>query len=207
MRSVQWLQFALATPVVLWGGWPFFVRGWRSLQTMNLNMFTLIGLGVAVAWTYSVAALLLPQRFPEVMRMAGGTVPVYFEAAAVITALVLLGQVLELRARSSTNAAIKLLLGLAPKTARLVRDDGSEADVGLNDVKPGDMLRVRPGDKVPVDGIVTDGRSTLDESSYRRRVTGLPWPATASTTPRPWRRPTSGSPWAPVSMWPWRAPV
>ena len=167
MRSVQWLQFALATPVVLWGGWPFFVRGWRSLQTMNLNMFTLIGLGVGVAWTYSVAALLLPQRFPEVMRMEGGTVPVYFEAAAVITALVLLGQVLELRARSSTNAAIKLLLGLAPNTARLVRDDGSEADVGLNDVKPGDMLRVRPGDKVPVDGIVTDGRSTLDESIVR----------------------------------------
>ncbi len=172
MRSVQWLQFALATPVVLWGGWPFFVRGWRSLQTMNLNMFTLIGLGVGVAWTYSVAALLLPQRFPEVMRMEGGTVPVYFEAAAVITALVLLGQVLELRARSSTNAAIKLLLGLAPNTARLVRDDGSEADVGLNDVKPGDMLRVRPGDKVPVDGIVTDGRSTLDESM----VTGEPIP-------------------------------
>jgi Cu+-exporting ATPase len=138
----------------------------------NLNMFTLIGLGVAVAWTYSVAALLLPQLFPPTMQREGGTVPVYFEAAAVITALVLLGQVLELRARSRTNAAIKLLLGLAPKTARLVRDDGSEEDIPLERVKPGDRLRVRPGEKVPVDGVVTEGSSAVDESM----VTGEPIP-------------------------------
>jgi Cu+-exporting ATPase len=172
MKTVQWVEFALATPVVLWGGWPFFVRGWRSLVSWNLNMFTLIGLGVAVAWTYSVAALLLPQLFPPTMQREGGTVPVYFEAAAVITALVLLGQVLELRARSRTNAAIKLLLGLAPKTARLVRDDGSEEDIPLERVKPGDRLRVRPGEKVPVDGVVTEGSSAVDESM----VTGEPIP-------------------------------
>jgi Cu+-exporting ATPase len=123
MKTVQWIEFALATPVVLWCGWPFLVRGWQSVQTWNLNMFTLIGLGVTVAWTYSVVALLLPGLFPPNMQHADGTVPVYFEAAAVITALVLLGQVLELRARSRTNAAIKLLLGLAPNTARIVRDD------------------------------------------------------------------------------------
>jgi len=180
MRTVQWIQFALATPVVLWGGWPFLVRGLRSVQTWNLNMFTLIGLGVSVAWGYSVAALLFPDWFPPSMRMTDGTVHVYFEAAAVITALVLLGQVLELRARGSTNAAIKLLLGLAPKTARLVREDGSETDVDLNDVEPGNLLRVRPGEKVPVDGTATQGSSTVDESM----VTGEPVPVEKSSGDR-----------------------
>ena len=172
MRTVQWIEFALATPVVLWGGWPFFVRGWQSVATWNLNMFTLIGLGVSVAWTYSMVALLLPEIFPAVMQMEGGLVHVYFEAAAVIVALVLLGQVLELRARSQTNAAIKLLLGLAPNTARIVRDDGREEDVPLEQVQLGDILRVRPGEKVPVDGVVTDGNSAVDESM----VTGEPIP-------------------------------
>ncbi len=172
MKTVQWIEFALATPVVLWGGWPFFVRGWQSVVTWNLNMFTLIGLGVGVAWVYSVVALLFPQIFPPNMRHEGGTVPVYFEAAAVITALVLLGQVLELRARSQTNAAIKLLLGLAPNTARIVRGDGGEEDVPLEQVMLGDILRVRPGEKVPVDGTVTEGKSSVDESM----VTGEPIP-------------------------------
>ncbi len=172
MKTVQWIEFALATPVVLWGGWPFFVRGWRSVVSWNLNMFTLIGLGVAVAWSYSVAALLFSGLFPAAMRQAGGTVAVYFEAAAVITALVLLGQVLELKARSRTNAAIKLLLGLAPKTARIVRGDGSEEDIPLERVMPGNILRIRPGEKVPVDGVVTDGASAVDESM----VTGEPMP-------------------------------
>ena len=172
LRSIQWIEFVLATPVVLWGGWPFFVRGWQSVATWNLNMFTLIGLGVAVAWVYSVVALLWPQIFPHTMQHADGTVAVYFEAAAVITALVLLGQMLELRARSRTNAAIKLLLGLAPKTARIVRDDGSEEDIALEQVQPGDQLRIRPGEKVPVDGIVIEGRSNVDESM----VTGEPLP-------------------------------
>ena len=173
MQTVQWIQFALATPVVLWGGWPFLVRGWQSVRTWNLNMFTLIGLGVTVAWSYSVVALLLPGLFPAVMQHADGTVAVYFEAAAVIVALVLLGQVLELRARGQTNAAIKLLLGLAPNTARIVRSDGSEADIPLQQVKQGDVLRVRPGEKIPVDGVVTDGSSNVDESM----VTGEPIPA------------------------------
>jgi len=172
MKSVQWIEFALATPVVLWGGWPFFVRGWQSIVSWNLNMFTLIGLGVAVAWLYSVVALLLPQIFPPSMQHAGGTVAVYFEAAAVITALVLLGQVLELRARSRTNAAIKLLLGLAPNTARIINADGSEEDIPLEQVKVGDSLRVRPGEKIPVDGMVLDGDSHVDESM----VTGEPIP-------------------------------
>ncbi|MGE5153943.1 MAG: heavy metal translocating P-type ATPase [Bdellovibrio bacteriovorus] len=180
MRTVQWMQFALATPVVLWGGWPFLVRGVRSVQTWNLNMFTLIGLGVAVAWVYSVVALLFPQLFPPAMRMTGGTVHVYFEAAAAITALVLLGQVLELRARGRTGAAIRLLLGLAPKTARLVRDDGSEVDVDLERVRPGDLLRIRPGEKVPVDGTVTQGSSSVDESM----VTGEPIPVAKSAGDR-----------------------
>ncbi len=172
MQAVQWIEFTLATPVVLWGGWPFFVRGWQSVQTWNLNMFTLIALGVSVAWLYSVAALLFPQVFPPVMQMEDGLVAVYFEAAAVITTLVLLGQVLELRARSHTNAAIKMLLGLAPKTARILRDDGSEEDIPLDQVQPGDTLRIRPGEKVPVDGTVTDGESNVDESM----VTGEPIP-------------------------------
>ncbi len=175
-RSRQWLELLLATPVVLWGGWPFFVRGWQSLVTRNLNMFTLIGLGVAVAWGYSMVAALLPGIFPRAVFNAMGVVPVYFEAAAVIVALVLLGQVLELRARSQTNAAIKLLLGLAPKTARIVRDDGREEDIPLDQVQPGDRLRIRPGEKVPVDGTVVEGASHIDESM----VTGEPVPVEKS---------------------------
>lgn len=172
MQTVQWIEFALATPVVLWGGWPFFVRGWKSIQSWNLNMFTLIALGVSVAWVYSVVALLLPQIFPPIMQMESGLVDVYFEAAAVITALVLLGQVLELRARSRTNAAIGMLLGLAPNTARIVRNDGTEEDIPLEQVQPGDTLRVRPGEKIPVDGTVIDGESNVDESM----ITGEPIP-------------------------------
>ena len=164
MQTVQWVECALATPVVLWGGWPFFVRGWQSLLTWNLNMFTLIALGVSVAWSYSMVALFFPGAFPPVMQMHGGLVAVYFEAAAVITTLVLLGQVLELRARSRTNAAIQMLLGLAPNTARIVRENGKEEDIPLEQVQPGDTLRVRPGDKVPVDGTVIDGASNIDES-------------------------------------------
>ncbi|NOQ89244.1 MAG: heavy metal translocating P-type ATPase, partial [Gammaproteobacteria bacterium] len=172
MQAVQWLEFAFATPVVLWGGWPFFKRAVQSVVTWNLNMFTLIGLGVSVAWTYSTVALLVPGIFPPVMQMEDGLVGVYFEAAAVIVALVLLGQVLELRARSQTNAAIKMLLGLAPNTARIVRENGSEEDIPLEQVVVGDVLRVRPGEKIPVDGTVTDGRSSVDESM----VTGEPIP-------------------------------
>jgi P-type Cu+ transporter len=172
ISTVLWIEFALATPVVLWCGWPFFVRGWQSVRTRNLNMFTLIGLGVGVAWIYSVIGLLRPQVFPAVMRMEDGLVAVYFEAAAVIVALVLLGQVLELRARSRTNAAIKMLLGLAPKTARIVRDDGTEEEIPLEKVQPGDRLRVRPGEKIPVDGTVVSGESNVDESM----VTGEPIP-------------------------------
>jgi len=161
--AIQWVQFLLATPVVLWGGWPLFQRGWASLVNRSLNMFTLIALGVGVAWSYSMVALIAPQLFPPALYMHG-VVPVYFEAAAVITALVLLGQVLELRARSRTSAAIKMLLGLAPKTARVVRPDGREEDISLEHVQPGDALRVRPGEKVPVDGVVLEGASALDES-------------------------------------------
>ena len=171
-RYRQLFELVLATPVVLWGGWPFFVRGWQSVVTWNLNMFTLIGLGVGVAWTYSMVGTLLPGIFPDTVRNEMGVIPVYFEAAAVITALVLLGQVLELRARSSTNAAIKALLGLAPKTARIVHDDGSEEDIPLEHVKVGDLLRVRPGEKIPVDGTVEKGESNVDESM----VTGEPVP-------------------------------
>ena len=164
MQTVQWIEFGLATPVVLWGGWPFFVRGWQSILTWNLNMFTLISLGVSVAWSYSMVALLLPGLFPPVMQMQNGLVAVYFEAAAMITTLVLLGQVLELRARSRTNAAIQMLLGLAPNTARIVRENGTEEDIPLEQVQPGDTLRVHPGDKVPVDGTVIEGESNVDES-------------------------------------------
>ncbi|MGQ0558032.1 MAG: copper-transporting P-type ATPase [Sphingosinicella sp.] len=172
MRMSQWLQLALATPVVLWGGWPFFERGWASLRTRNLNMFTLIALGVGVAYTYSLGATLAPQLFPASLRTMSGLVPAYFEAAAVITTLVLLGQVLELRARSATGRAIRALLGLAPKTARIVREDGSEEDVPLDEVPPGDLLRLRPGEKVPVDGVVVEGRSSVDESM----ISGEPIP-------------------------------
>jgi Cu+-exporting ATPase len=163
-RGWQWLEFILATPVVLWGGWPFFVRGWRSLVTRNLNMFTLIGLGTGVAYGFSLVGVFFPGVFPASFRGENGEVAVYFEAAAAITTLVLLGQVMELRARNRTGAAIKALLGLAPKTARLIRDDGSEVDVPLDQVKPGDQLRVRPGEKIPVDGVVLDGSSSVDES-------------------------------------------
>jgi heavy metal translocating P-type ATPase len=170
----NWIQFTLATPVVLWAGWPFFVRGWQSLLTRNLNMFTLIAMGVGVAYAYSVVAVLLPDLFPAAFRDAEGAVAVYFEAAAVITVLVLLGQVLELRAREATSGAIRALLDMAPKTARRVKDDGSDEEVSLDDVQVGDRLRVRPGDKVPVDGIVLEGRSSLDESM----VTGESMPVT-----------------------------
>jgi len=159
----NWIQFAFATPVVLWAGWPFFVRGWQSLLTRNLNMFTLIAMGTGVAYGYSVVATLAPRIFPHSFAH-GGAVAVYFEAAAVITVLVLLGQVLELRAREATSGAIKALLDLAPKTARRVKDDGNDEEVSLDQVQIGDSLRVRPGDKVPVDGVVLDGHSALDES-------------------------------------------
>ena len=172
MKTVQWVEFVLATPVVLWGGWPFFVRGWQSVVTWNLNMFTLIGMGVSVAWVYSVIALLFPSIFPADMQHDGGTVAVYFEAAAVITVLVLLGQVLELKARSSSNAAIKSLLELAPNTARRVDENGEEQDVPLEQIVKGDTLRVRPGEKIPVDGIVISGDSNIDESM----ITGEPIP-------------------------------
>ena len=164
MRTAQWAQLLLATPVVLWGGWPFFERFWASLKTRNLNMFTLIGLGVGVAYAYSLVATLAPNAFPQSLKVMDGLVPVYFEAAAAITTLVLLGQVLELRARSATGKAIRALLGLAPKTARRLGNDGTEADVPLDEVQVGDLLRVRPGEKVPVDGEVIEGRSSVDES-------------------------------------------
>ena len=167
-----WLELLLATPVVLWGGWPFFVRAWNSIVNRALNMFTLIGLGVGVAYVYSVVAVVAPGLFPASFRGADGSVGRYFEAAAVIVTLVLLGQVLELRARSRTGAAIRALLGLAPKTARRIAEDGTEADVPLDQVKPGDRLRVRPGEKVPVDGVVLEGSSAVDESM----VSGEPIP-------------------------------
>ena len=171
-KTRQWLELLLSAPVVWWGGWIFFVRGWQSIVTRNLNMFTLIAIGVGIAWIYSFVGVVMPGIFPADVFNDMGVVPVYFEAAAVITALVLLGQVLELRARSQTNAAIKLLLGLAPKTARIVREDGTEEDIPLEQVKPGDILRVRPGEKIPVDGEVIEGESNVDESM----VTGEPLP-------------------------------
>ena len=172
----NWLQLALATPVVLWAGWPFFVRGWASVTARSLNMFTLIAMGTGVAWTYSVLATLLPGLFPAALRGSDGAVPVYFEAAAVITVLVLLGQVLELKAREQTSGAIRALLKLAPKRARRLDPDGREADVALEEVVVGDRLRVRPGESVPVDGTILDGRSSLDESM----VTGEAMPVTKS---------------------------
>ena len=174
MRISGWIQFALGTPVVLWAGWPFFERGWASLKTRNLNMFTLIAMGTGVAWLYSVIATLAPGIFPDAFRAADGSVAVYFEAAAVIVTLVLLGQVLELRARERTSGAIKALLNLAPKTARRIAPDGSEEEVSLDLIVVGDRLRVRPGEKVPVDGVVEEGRSALDESM----VTGESMPVT-----------------------------
>ncbi|MCF8038470.1 MAG: heavy metal translocating P-type ATPase [Desulfohalobiaceae bacterium] len=170
--ALHWTEFVLTTPVVLWGGWIFYVRAWKSVATWNLNMFTLIGMGTAVAYLYSVIALLFPGIFPPSFRSEEGTVGVYFEAAAVIITLVLLGQMLEQRARSRTGAAIKALLGLAPKTARRIEEDGSEQDVPLEDIQAGDKLRVRPGEKVPVDGKILEGGSNVDESM----ITGEPVP-------------------------------
>ena len=163
-RALAWAQLILATPVVLWGGWPFFVRGWASIVHRSLNMFTLIALGVGVAYAYSVVGAIAPGLFPESFRTHGGEVGLYFEAAAVITVLVLLGQVLELRARSQTSSAIRALLGLAPKTARRAREDGSDEEIPLEHVQVGDRLRVRPGEGVPVDGVVLEGASSVDES-------------------------------------------
>jgi P-type Cu+ transporter len=176
----NFVQFAFATPVVLWAGWPFFVRGWQSLVTRNLNMFTLIAMGTGVAYVYSLAATFAPGIFPAAFRGHGGAPASYFEAANVITVLVLMGQVLELRARAATSGAIRALLDLAPKTARRIKSDGSDEDVSLDAIKVGDRLRVRPGDKVPVDGIVFEGRSALDESM----VTGESMPVTKEKNSR-----------------------
>ena len=170
MKSIQWFQFLFATPVVLWGGYPFFVRGYKSLVTWNLNMFTLIAIGVGTAWIYSIIALFLPNIFPPLMQTDSGLVHVYFEAAAMINTLVLLGQVLELSARSKTNSAIKTLLSLSPKQAHLVDEEGNERDVPLEQVEVGDLLRIKPGEKIPVDGVVTQGQSNIDESM----ITGEP---------------------------------
>lgn len=168
----QWPQLALAAPVVLWGGWPFFVRGWHSVRSLNLNMFTLIALGVGVAFVYSLVATAIPGIFPDAFRNHAGEVALYYEAAAVITTLVLLGQVLELKARSRTSGAIRALLELAPPNARRITDDGKEEEVSLDDLAPGDRLRVKPGEKVPVDGKVTEGHSSVDESM----ISGEPIP-------------------------------
>lgn len=171
-RATLWIEFILGTPVVLWCGWPFLVRGWNSFRTMNLNMFSLIAMGVSAAWIFSVVAVIAPGIFPDGFRTEEGHVGVYFEAAAVIVTLVLLGQVMELRAREGTGKAIRALLDLAAKTARVIRPDGREEEIPLEDVVVGDKLRVRPGDKVPVDGVVVDGRSAIDESM----ITGEPVP-------------------------------
>jgi Cu+-exporting ATPase len=173
-RLSNWVQLLLATPVVLWAGWPFFLRWWASIKTRNLNMFTLIAMGTGVAWIYSVAGTVLPGVFPAMLRGSDGSVPVYFEAASVITVLVLLGQVLELKARDQTSGAIRALLNLTPKQARRIRADGSDEDVPLEAVIVGDLLRVRPGDAVPVDGEIAEGRSAIDESM----VTGESMPVT-----------------------------
>jgi len=171
MKSVQWFEFILASPVVIWAGWPFFVRGYNSVRTWNLNMFTLIAIGVSAAYMYSLVALFLPEIFPPLMQTKDGLVHVYFEAAAVITSLVLLGQVLELKARSKTNSAIKTLLNLAPKIAhRIIDENGNEEDVSLELIHVDDKLRIKPGEKIPVDGIVLEGQSNLDESM----ITGEP---------------------------------
>ena len=173
-QTSNWIQFVLATPVVLWVGWPFFERGWASLRNRSLNMFTLISIGIGAAWIYSVVAVLFPGLFPAAVRGMDGSVPVYFEAAAVITVLVLIGQILELRAREQTSGAIRALLDLTPKTARRVRDDGTDEDVSLEQVGVGDRLRVRPGEQVPVDGEILEGRVSIDESM----VTGESMPVT-----------------------------
>jgi len=171
-QLLGWIEFATATPVVLWAGWPFFERGWASIVHRSPNMFTLIAIGTGAAYLYSVAAVVAPGIFPSTFRDMFGNLGLYFEAAAVITVLVLLGQVLELKARSQTSSAIKALLGLAPKTARRISEDGKEADVALSEIQVGDLIRVRPGEKVPTDGIVIEGRSSVDESM----VSGEPIP-------------------------------
>jgi len=174
--AFNWIQGILGTPVVLWAGWPFFARAWISFRTLQLNMFSLVALGTGAAWLFSVVALLWPQLLPEDFKM-NGVAPLYFEAAAVITALVLLGQVLEMRARSRTNAAVKSLLALAPNSATRVKPDGSDEQIHLDQVQVGDLLRVKPGEKVPVDGIVTEGHSSVDESM----ITGEPIPVEKTT--------------------------
>ena len=163
-RLAAWIEFALATPIVLWAGWPFFERGWASVKFRSPNMFTLIAMGVGVAYVFSAVATIVPQIFPETLRGSHGQPEVYFEAAAAIIVLVLLGQVLELKARSRTSSAIRALLDLAPKMARIMRDDGSEYDIPLDQVQVGDKLRVRPGEKIPTDAVVVDGLSSVDES-------------------------------------------
>jgi Cu+-exporting ATPase len=173
-----WIQLALTAPIVLWAGWPFFARGWMSIITRKLNMFTLIAIGVGSAFLHSLIATVAPGLFPETFRMYGETVPVYYEAAGVVVALVLLGQVLELRARAATGKAIRALLNLAPKTARRMNADGTETDIPLAEVLTGDRLRVRPGEAVPVDGIVIEGRSSVDESM----LTGEPLPVAKEAT-------------------------
>lgn len=173
-QTSNWIQFALATPVVLWAGWPFFQKGWASLRNRSLNMFSLIAIGVGAAWIYSVVAVLLPEFFPTAVRRTDGSAPVYFEAAAIITVLVLVGQILELRAREQTSGAIRALLDLTPKTARRVREDGGDEDITLDRVVIGDRLRVRPGEQIPVDGEVLEGRVSIDESM----VTGESMPVT-----------------------------
>ena len=171
-RTAMWIELALGTPVILWSGWPFLVRGCHSFRTMNLNMFSLIAMGVAAAYVFSIVAVLAPGIFPAGFRDEQGHVGVYFEAAAVIVTLVLLGQVMELRARERTGSAIRALLDLAAKTARVIRPDGTEEEIPLEEVQVGDRLRVRPGDKIPVDGMVMEGRSSVDESM----ISGEPIP-------------------------------
>ena len=171
VNSLRWVQAALGTPVVLWAASPFFTRAWSSFVHRRLNMFSLIGIGTGTAWTFSVIALIWPQLLPTAFKI-NGVAPLYFESAAMITTLVLLGQVLELRARSRTNAAVKSLLALTPTTARRVKADGAEENISLDRVRVGDSLRVKPGDRVPVDGAITEGRSNIDESM----ITGEPMP-------------------------------
>ena len=177
---LTWIELLLATPVVLWGGWPFFQRGWASIVNRSLNMFTLIAMGTGAAYIYSVLATAVPQIFPQSFRLSTGEVPLYFEAAAAITTLVLLGQLLELRARSRTSSALKALLRLAPKTARRLRPEGGEEDVPVEQIMAGERLRVRPGEKIPVDGSVIEGTSSVDESM----VTGEPIPVEKSADDR-----------------------